>query len=334
MPKVSIVVPVYNVEKYLPECLNSLANQSFQDFEVVLIDDGSTDSSGALLDQFAASHANFRVTHQANAGVSATRQRAISLTTGQYLAFVDSDDFVSPAFLETAVRAAEENRADIVCFQYEVVWDDAPPQQKESRAQAPEKIYRGASACFGALFTRETPFFLWNKLYRRELFEGIELPPFKIYEDSYILPSIFARAQCLAILQDKLYFYRMRAQSLTHLRDQAWLDCWIEATNQTVRLAREKFPEHLKKAEARVNIIRLRCMDSILECPRFRKHPCWKTYSRRMRKWLPEILRADKSQVRFMRKLYALTILFCPDLAAAIVRKKWRKNQAFLTSER
>ena len=115
---VSVIVPVFNCEKHLPRCLDSLRNQSLENIEIVLVDDGSTDASSSICDDYADLDARFIVTHQENVGVSAARNNGICLAHGKYIMFVDSDDYVETDFCRTPYELAESNNAEIVVFQY------------------------------------------------------------------------------------------------------------------------------------------------------------------------------------------------------------------------
>ena len=114
MPELSIIVPVYKVEKYLPRCIDSILAQSFQDFELILIDDGSPDNCGQICDDYAARDSRIKVIHQQNAGVSAARNAGLDIACGTYLGFVDSDDWIEPKMYETMIAAAKEKNVDVV----------------------------------------------------------------------------------------------------------------------------------------------------------------------------------------------------------------------------
>ena len=118
MPVLSIIVPVYNVEQYLGKCLDSIKNQSFKDFEAILIDDGSTDGSGAICDEYAARDNRFKVIHQENKGVSNARNVGLELAIGQYFGLIDADDQIEPDMYENMISTAKEYMADIVTCDY------------------------------------------------------------------------------------------------------------------------------------------------------------------------------------------------------------------------
>ena len=118
MPKISVIIPVYNAEQYLRKCLDSVVSQTFRDIEIICVDDGSTDGSGAILDEYAAKDNRIVVIHQANAGVAAARNTGLKSAQGEYLAFLDSDDAYNPQLCELAYNRACQSGADIVKFLY------------------------------------------------------------------------------------------------------------------------------------------------------------------------------------------------------------------------
>ena len=165
---VSIIVPVYNAEKTIRRCIDSILNQEYTDFELIAADDGSKDSSGAILDEYAARDGRVRVLHKENSGVSDTRNQAIALATGTYLQFLDSDDWITPDATRLLVRTAEENQCDLVVSDfYRVVGTrvshkgDIEEDGVLTREEyATHMMENPADFYYGVL---------WNKLYRREI---------------------------------------------------------------------------------------------------------------------------------------------------------------------
>ena len=328
MPKVSVIVPVYNVEKYLDRCLRSLAAQTLEDIEFLFVDDGSTDESAAMLDRFAAEHLNARVIHKQNGGVSSARNAGLDLATGDYIGFVDSDDFVEEHAFQRAVQAAEGSGADIVCFGYASVWgDEAVLKVVDCR----EELFDGGDAAFSVQFTRGYKRFCWDKLFRRGLFDGVRFPVERaIYEDVFVLPLLFVKARRVLRIPDVLYYYRARPMSLSHIRDDK-LNQWLETAEFLMDVTQKNYPEFVNDAQGYYNIIQLRSFDTMLECDRFRKHPCWKYQHRLLRKRLFSILRLRSPLVRRGRKAYAVAVLLVPDAVAMYVHWKLRRNRRLLS---
>lgn len=331
MPLISVIVPVYNVETYLPACLDSLRAQTFADFEALLIDDGSQDTSGEICERYEKEDARFRVIHQPNGGVSVARNTGLDHATGEYIVWVDSDDFIEKNAFEVLYNTITAERAQILGFGYASVWGDSVVLHKGGGERL---VYNGRSAVFGALFSRKVVYYLWDKIYKRTLFDGLRFPVGKFAEDAFIIPEVFARADKFVLIPDQFYYYRMRAGSITHMLNNENVREWIDATKPLVDLARREFPEHVTDAQARLDMIRLRCFDTIFECPRFRRHLCWKYIHKEVRGRLFGILFSRSSLIRPARRAYAVCGVFCPDLAAVAVKRKMRKNRKYISYAR
>ena len=210
---ISVIVPVFNMKDYLPECLDSLISQSFKDIELVLVDDGSTDPSGRICDEYAARDARIKVIHTRNAGLSAARNTGIDAAEGEWIMFVDSDDFVSPDFCRIPYETAVRENADMVIFQRINTDPDGKPIPRRNR---PKKKPYGVLSHEEAADYGETA--AWNKLYRRSLFKDIRFPEGRIYEDVCTTCMLMYEAEKIVLIPDRLYFYRYREDSLCHVR--------------------------------------------------------------------------------------------------------------------
>lgn len=142
---ISIIVPVYNVEPYLEQCIDSILNQSFRDFELILVDDGSPDRCGEICDRYAAADDRIRVIHQKNGGVSAARNAGMEVSKGKYIVFVDSDDMVHPLYLEHLYKAIQKHNADISMCWFSRF--EKNPTYDENQAYAEKRILSGREAC-------------------------------------------------------------------------------------------------------------------------------------------------------------------------------------------
>ena len=178
--QISIIVPVYKVEKYLECCLDSLCRQTMANIEIILIDDASPDRCGEICDRYAAKDARFRVIHQQkNKGLSAVRNLGIRIASCDYLMFVDSDDWVADDFCKDAYQCAVQNNADLVMFGFQYVSDSKTPAMPDKPFSI---IHKNCNEAIDLLFT-EVKNFAWNKLYRKELFNGVSYPEGYAYED-------------------------------------------------------------------------------------------------------------------------------------------------------
>lgn len=227
-PFLSIIIPVYNAEEYLPCCLGSILAQSFTDYEVILIDDGSTDHSAAICDEYAASHASFHCLHQSNSGHTAARQSGVRASHGQYIAFVDSDDWVSPEMYARMCTAAQDTLADIVHCNFTAVM---PHKEKVCGIPFPAGLYHKAQLTetvypnmiyFGTYFVFGVAPNLWNKLFRRDILEKylFRLPhSIVVGEDGPITYACMLEASSIYFCDEAYYYYRSSAGSLCHQMD-------------------------------------------------------------------------------------------------------------------
>lgn len=208
--KISIIVPVYKVEPYLRKCLDSILDQTYQNLEILLVDDGSPDNCPAICDEYAARDPRVQVIHQENGGLSAARNAALKLATGEYLGFVDSDDWIEPEMFETLLRALQTTRSDIaVCGRYEENKD------RQTACVCPEAQVLDREQALGLLLQNDkVQNLVWDKLYRRELFQDIWFPEGKTFEDMAVMHWLFLRARQVAFVPKAMYHYLQRADSI------------------------------------------------------------------------------------------------------------------------
>lgn len=252
VPGISLVVPVYNVQEYLPECLDSLLGQSFKAIEIILVDDGSTDASAEICDRYASGDDRIRVVHQQNAGVSRARNVGIGLARGKYLGFVDSDDWVDRDYCKRLYEALTDYGADISICSYYVV---RPRKTKPTAADGKITVYDRKEAIRMLYEDVRIRNFAWNKLFRRELFDGIGFPEDRIMcEDMAIMHRLFYRTGPIVQMNVPLYYYRMRGDSCTNVSHPLKEYQFFLAVCEQALFEKEKnlFPEERGKLEAKV----------------------------------------------------------------------------------
>lgn len=223
---ISVIIPVYNVEKYLDRCVRSVLNQTYGDMEILLVDDGSTDGSGAMCDAYQNMDVRVHSIHKQNGGLSDARNYGIDRAGGEYLFFVDSDDWIHVRTLEILHEKMKEHHADIAVCEYREVTEE----------EEPTDILLGDVTCtvyqnrevFRPLFEKNTKTVVaWNKLYRREVFEDIRYPKGKLHEDEYVIHRLLYRAGSLVWCEVPLYYYLKRSGSITgNMKKQNILDGW------------------------------------------------------------------------------------------------------------
>lgn len=214
MPKITVIVPVYKVEPYLHRCVDSILAQTYTDFELILVDDGSPDNCPAICEAYAAKDNRIRVIHQENGGLSAARNTGLDAAKGEYIAFVDSDDVVCETYLERLLQAMLAAQADIAVCDMVIFADGEEPKAEEER-QAPVQTMTGREACLSIYrMDGRIPIMAWGKLYRTSLFTGVRYPVGRIHEDDATTPKVLYRAEKVALLSERLYLYRQRAGSI------------------------------------------------------------------------------------------------------------------------
>lgn len=210
MCEISIIVPVYNVEKYLNKCVDSILNQTFKEFELILVDDGSPDNSGAICDQYAEKDSRVRVIHKENGGLSSARNAGIEVAEGKYIGFIDSDDYIAEDMYELLYNNIIKENADLsVCGIYDVYEGKQVVEKKRIRATATAMeamvlIFEGNNISVHAV----------NKLYKREIFEAIRYPLGKYHEDSFVIVDILDKCKTVVIDSVQKYYYVHRAESI------------------------------------------------------------------------------------------------------------------------
>lgn len=211
---ISVIVPVYRVEKYLPACIDSILNQTFTDFELILVDDGSPDRCPEICDETAKRDARVRVIHQANAGLSAARNAGIEAAHGAWLSFVDSDDYIAPQFYEKLYQTAQRTDADCVMCSVQNVDESGKPIDSALMRVADE-VKTGREVLRKIGRDDVTPYLTaWNKLYRRKLFNTLRYPAGRQNEDVFVFAELFCQVQRAVCVAEPLYFYRKRIGSI------------------------------------------------------------------------------------------------------------------------
>ena len=232
VPLISVIVPIYKAEQYIARCLDSIKAQSFTDFEVIMIDDGSPDRSGSIAERYTADP-RFKLYRQENAGVGAVRNRGLSLAKGEYIAFVDSDDMIMPQHLDKLYNAARESSAHIVCCcccRCDKNGGHLRPVMIKKRSG----VYNAERLIGNILRDISVRRYMCTYLWRRSLFtdNGIRFPE-RIFEDTCVIPLLFYHAEKIAVIADATYIYTRRPDSITGLTSESCVEDYI-AANEAV----------------------------------------------------------------------------------------------------
>ena len=211
---ISIIVPVYNVENYIRECLDSILAQTFSSFELILVDDGSTDNSGRICEEYGEKDPRIRVFHKENEGPSAARNMGLDEALGDYICFIDSDDTVREDYLEKLYGAMLINGSDMVFCDFETdkLIDTGMPIKSVDRMDsrdAKKWLYDTRSRQYVIMVV------VWNKIYSKELFRNVRFEVGKIHEDEILIGSILNRCRNISFLNERLYYYRDNESGIT-----------------------------------------------------------------------------------------------------------------------
>lgn len=212
----SIIVPVYNVEKYLKQCLDSLINQTLDNYEIIIINDGSTDSSADIINEYCSINRNIKIINQKNSGLSAARNRGISEASGEYIAFIDSDDYICNDMMKVMLNHAKIYNLDLVVCNHEKVYDDSEKKEVVYSDLEEGVLYSGNDLLKKFLINKITPN-ACDKIYKRDIFNkyNIVFPIGYYHEDLLTMYKILSNIQVAAYINKDFYKYRCRENSIT-----------------------------------------------------------------------------------------------------------------------
>ena len=214
MAEVSIIVPVYQVEKYIRQCVDSILAQTFTDFELILVDDGSKDRSGEICDEYAGMDERVKVVHKENGGLSDARNRGMDQAVGKYFMFVDSDDYIAPTMLESLYSSMRRENADIVVCNFRFTFDNA--SEKSFSTEVKAEVLTGAEIFYDRKNERNYGIWTvaWNKLYKKETIGKVRFRFGKYHEDEFWANDIYQMDIKVVTIPESLYYYRQREDSI------------------------------------------------------------------------------------------------------------------------
>lgn len=317
MAEISIIVPVYNVESYIHRCVKSILSQTMTQLEVILVDDGSTDKSGRICEEYRESDSRVKVVHQENGGLSAARNAGIRLATAEYVIFIDSDDYISQDMMEILYQMAEKNDADMsVCGVYNVYGENCVPQYSREE----EFVCTGKETLRHILEGKRIPGTVCNKLIKREIAAQIQFPVGRLYEDAFYTLELIQQLKHVCVTTKPMYYYVHRPGSITTSKfKKADLDI-IFAYQETMELVREKYPEFLRQAAFRLLWAHFVVVDRIFEIDDYRKN----IYFSRSRDFLTKNIFRILMNPYFSWKRKIAAIFLC--IHAELYRKVLQKN--------
>ena len=273
-PLISIVVPVYNVKAFLAKCLDSIVKQTYMNLEIIVVDDGSTDGSEEICDSYAERDGRISVIHKENGGLASARNAGIDLAHGEYIGFVDSDDFIEPFMYEKLLKALLKHSCEIAVCGINYVFDDGTVIPKANLE--PERIFDFQQAITEMNTFRLFDMGAWSKLYSRRLFDDIRFPIGKLSEDFFIMYKLFNRSRYVVYVPDACYNYFQRANSIT--KSKKINHDFLEAAYEQMLFLDKNYPDlsivgHTSYASAALTVYdsylknRVKCpKDFLLRC--------------------------------------------------------------------
>lgn len=253
-PLISIIVPIYNVEDYLAQCIDSILVQSYTNFELILVDDGSPDNCGIICDEYAEKDNRIIVIHQTNGGLSDARNSGLNIAKGEYIAFVDSDDLVHPDFIKSLyenIGGCKMIFCDLKRFENE--------EELISNSISPFKVQTlSQEFLFNHITDFRNPLVIvaWNKLYHKSIWKNISYPKGKVHEDEFVVHKILNECDEVMFIDTPLYYYRMRNDSIMSDNSKmlSKIQYLIESKTERLNFFNEKgFQDAVKKERKYIN---------------------------------------------------------------------------------
>lgn len=239
---ISVIVPIYNIEKYVERCVDSIRNQSYTNIEIILVDDGSDDLSGIICDRLAEIDSRIYVVHKENGGLSSARNAGLDAARGKYISLIDGDDYIHPHMYERMLTILLEENADMISCGFRMVEEDAEEKfEYLEREKLPDIICVEGKEILHQLWLRDNETVVqWNKIFRRELFDGCRYPQGRYHEDVYVIHRILNRCKKVVYLNEKLYYYMQRSKSIMHSETRQVISDAIEGYEERIAFFKER----------------------------------------------------------------------------------------------
>ncbi|MBR5638424.1 MAG: glycosyltransferase family 2 protein [Muribaculaceae bacterium] len=232
---VSVIIPIYNVQDYLARCIDSVLAQTYKDLEIILVDDGSHDTSGDICDEYDIKYRHVRVIHKTNGGLSDARNAGLEVAQGHYVTFIDGDDYVHPCFVEALLRTIEQTGAQIAACTWQELKDGDTPRDVNIE-NAKSKTYTKSEAINTVFYQGELNHSACSRIFEKQLFDDLRFPEGALYEDLAVIYPLLRKVEKVALLKAPMYYYMHRTGSII----------------TTMSLRRTQVLDHLEKLEKQV----------------------------------------------------------------------------------
>lgn len=238
---ISVIVPIYNTEKYLCKCVDSIINQTYTNLEIILVNDGSSDNCGKICDEYAKKDNRIKVIHKLNGGLSDARNVGIKKAKGKYISFVDSDDYINKNMIDVLFNLQLSNKSDISIISYKVVYDNNIVDENFKKISEPI-ILNKYQALLYLFYDNKIGNYAWNKLYKKELFNNMEFPKGKKMEDLGTTYKLFELCEKIVYSDTELYYYLQRNNSILHDIDKKLCNDKFELAHERYLYLLNKYP--------------------------------------------------------------------------------------------
>lgn len=241
---ISVIVPVYNVQNYLNKCIESIISQTFKDLEIILVNDGSTDKSGEICDFYTKKDNRIKVIHKKNGGLSDARNCGLEIAQGEYIAFLDSDDWIDENLYSTLYELINRFNADIAMCNFERVYEEDEILNHSEKSM--ERVYSNIEVLEN-IYTdsHDQMIVAWNKLYKKYLFNKKRYPKGKIHEDEFLTPLLFYDSNKIVYTEEKLIYYRQNPNSIMGSKFNIKRLDKLEAIDNRIKFLKEKNLDNL-----------------------------------------------------------------------------------------
>ena len=250
MAEISIIVPVYKVEKYIYRCVDSILKQSFENFELILVDDGSTDESKIICDLYESNDSRIKVIHKENGGLSDARNAGIDIAKGKYISFIDSDDYVEKDYIKSMYDAIKKDNSDISVSLHVIKYENGKTKFKfENQC---DKIVNAKQALEMMLYDDGLDLSAWGKLYKTVFFNNIKFPKGRIFEDAATTYKLMDKAEKISLVNQYLYNYMIRNNSISSGKFNEKKMDLISSTKEMTDFVSQKYPDLQRACDRRL----------------------------------------------------------------------------------
>ena len=318
--RISVVVPVYNVEKYLEKCVNSIVNQTYKNLEIILVDDGATDNSGKLCDELAKIDNRIKVYHKENGGLSDARNYGVERATGDYIGFVDSDDYIDAEMYEKLYEAIKKENADVAECNLKIIYPNRVELYTNEKyfkvctKQEYLEEYLKIEKVFGSV---------WTKLIKSDIAKKLVFPKGKLYEDTYYAYDLINVANSFVLIDSPSYNYLMRENSITNAKFNLRIFDLIEIVEKFHKMTYENYPSLKEAADCRKMYAYFSVLNSILLEDEFKNNSYYPKIINYFKRNYMSLLK--NTYINRNRKLSVILIKLNIDLYRKVLMKYKRK---------